>query len=52
MSCISAAGNKLPLFFVPRGKTPWCNSQIGEHSDHLFAVSHTDNGWFNENLMY
>jgi hypothetical protein len=22
MSCISAAGNKLPLFFVPRGKTP------------------------------
>jgi hypothetical protein len=49
IGAISAAGGKLPLWILAKGRTQRCEQKFGTHPNVL--VSHTDSGWVTENLV-
>jgi hypothetical protein len=49
LGTISAAGRKLPLCVLSKGKTPRCERKFGEHPD--VCIHHTDSGWATEGLI-
>jgi hypothetical protein len=52
--CISAAGNKLPLSAILRGKTERCLSNIRDYASvdiKKVKLYYSEKGWINENIM-
>jgi hypothetical protein len=47
--CISAAGEKLPFWFLAKGKTDTCHPKFKAPDDVI--VVHTESGWTNEEMM-
>jgi hypothetical protein len=46
---ISAAGDKLPLWILAKGKTPRSEGKFGTHSNVI--LRHTDSGWATEGIL-
>jgi hypothetical protein len=49
LGAISAAGRKLPLWVVAKGRTHGCELKFGNHPD--VPIRHTEKGWATENLI-
>jgi hypothetical protein len=45
IAAITAANEKLPLFFIAKGKTCRCHKQFGKHQDYEYDVGHSPSGW-------
>jgi hypothetical protein len=49
LATISAAGDKLPLWVLAKGKTAQCEVKFGTHPNIL--VRHTESGWATEDII-
>ena len=49
LGAISAAGDKLPLWVLAKGKTRRCEHKFGNHQDIL--IRHTESGWATERII-
>jgi hypothetical protein len=45
IAAITAANEKLPLFFIAKGRTCRCHKQFGKHQDYEYDVGHSPSGW-------
>lgn len=51
LATISAAGRKLPLILLAKGKTRGCHKQLGVHPAFVYEVWYSASGWSTEALM-
>jgi hypothetical protein len=49
IGAISAAGEKLPLWVLAKGKSPRCEHKFGTHPD--IVVQHTPSGWATDTII-